>query len=318
MILVKTSSSTTRPANPTDPRLATQRLAGGRHGARSDVVGGRTGGCHCSASVADLASLLTASAATSSGISASCFRLYAARSKAWFIGVGGGQLGDHAAAEDDDRPVADKLDLLQLGRVDQDRRVGTGQVAQQAVDLALGPDVDAARGVEAQHRLDAAGYPARNRHLLLVAAGQPAHLGAGARVDLQRLDRVVDVLALLAQVDQPPVPNAGAHGQADVLAHVALHEQSLRAVRGDVDQPGTDGVRRMAERDGLALDQHLAGAGALRPGEYVEQLVLALAFEGHDAQHFARVKLEADVVQVRTRREALHRQARRRRSHVAS
>ena len=68
-------------------------------------------------------------------------------------------LGDDAAAEDDDRPVADELDLLQLGGVEQDRGAGLGEVAEQHVDLALGADVDAARRVEAEHRLHAARRP---------------------------------------------------------------------------------------------------------------------------------------------------------------
>jgi hypothetical protein len=63
------------------------------------------------------------------------------------------------------------------------RRAGLGELAQQGVDLALGADVDAARGVEAQHRREAGGQPAGERELLLVAAGQPPCL-ALARVSI--------------------------------------------------------------------------------------------------------------------------------------
>ena len=54
------------------------------------------------------------------------------------------------------------------------------------VDLALRPDVDPARRVEAEQRLEAVREPARDRHLLLVAAREPAHLALGPRVDRER------------------------------------------------------------------------------------------------------------------------------------
>ena len=43
------------------------------------------------------------------------------------------------------------------------------------------------------------------------------------------------------------------------------------------------------ERDRRAVDEELAGARALRAGQDVEQLVLALALERDDAEHLARV-----------------------------
>ena len=108
------------------------------------------------------------------------------------VGVGGGDLGHDPAAEDDDRPVADELDLLELGGVEEDRRAGLRQLAQQSVDLALGADVDAAGRVEAEHRPDAAGDPARDGDLLLVAARQAPDLAA-ARVSIwSRLDGARD------------------------------------------------------------------------------------------------------------------------------
>src|SRR5207244_1458794 len=69
-------------------------------------------------------------------------------------------LGDHPAAEDHDGAVADQLYFLQLGRVEQHGGTGLGEVPQQQVDLLLRPDVDAASGVEAQHRVHSSGDPA--------------------------------------------------------------------------------------------------------------------------------------------------------------
>ena len=56
--------------------------------------------------------------------------------------------------------------------------------------------------------------------------------------------------------------------------------------------------RGWPERDGPAVDRDLAAAGRREPDEDLEQLVLALALEGHDAQHLARVELERDVAQL--------------------
>src|SRR3989304_1025310 len=76
--------------------------------------------------------------------------------------------------------------LLEVGGVQQARRPRLRQLAEQHVDLLLGADVDAAGRVEAQQRLDAPGDPARDGDLLLVAAGEPAHLSPGPRIDLER------------------------------------------------------------------------------------------------------------------------------------
>ena len=126
-----------------------------------------------------------------------------------FVGDLGRQDVDDAAAEDDDGAVADELHLLQLGCVEQDRRALRRELAQQPVDLALGADVDAARRIEAEDRPRAGGDPARDRHLLLVAAGEPLHLALRARVDLQARDRVVDARFLAPLVERTPGARSG-------------------------------------------------------------------------------------------------------------
>ena len=47
----------------------------------------------------------------------------------------------------------------------------------------------------------------------------------------------------------------------------------------------------MAEGHGLAVDLQIAAARTVRTRKDVEQLVLALPLEGHDAKHFAGVQL---------------------------
>ena len=55
---------------------------------------------------------------------------------------------------------------------------------------------------------------------------------------------------------------------------------------------------------GLAVEVQLTAARALRTGQDVEELVLALTFEGDDAQHFARIELERNIVELRPERQA--------------
>ena len=118
-----------------------------------------------------------------------------------------------------------------------------------------------------------------------------------ARVSIwSRSDRLVDHLALGPEVDQAPAAEPGRHRQSDVLPDGPLHEQGLGAIGRHVHEAGPDGVGRMAERDGRAVDDELAAVRALRSGQDVEQLVLALALEGDDAEDLARIEVERHVV----------------------
>src|ERR1019366_8059585 len=147
--------------------------------------------------------------------------------------------------------------------------------------------------------------------LLLVAAGELADLALSTGVDLERRDRAVHQAVLFAGVDQAPAPDAGDERQADVLADGALHQQGLGAIGRDVDETRPDGVGRMVERDGRPIHEQLAPAWVPRAGQDVEELVLALALQGHDTEHFAWVEVERHVLQLRPSAEFAGREARR-------
>ncbi len=227
------------------------------------------------------------------------------------IGIRRLDLGHDAAAEDDDRPIAGELDLLELGGVEQDGGPGFREVAEQDVDLLLGADVDAPRRVEAEQRPDATRDPAGDGHLLLVAAREPADLASGASLDLEPGDGRVDPASLAIEVDRAPRAHAGGRWQRDVLAHRSLHQQGLGAVGRDVHEARSDGVSGMAERDGRAVHEQLAAARAVRASQDVEQLVLPLALEGHDPEHLARIEVEGDILQLGARAQSAGGQARR-------
>ena len=128
------------------------------------------------------------------------------------------------------------------------------------------------------------GDPAGDRHLLLVAAGEPLHLALGAGVDLQPLDGAVDAARSRPHVDRAPVPSRALNGRAMFSRTERCMRRRLGAVAGDEDEAGADGVGRMGEAARPAVDLDAAARGADRAGEGAEELVLALALERDDAE----------------------------------
>src|SRR4029453_7116984 len=90
---------------------------------------------------------------------------------------------DPALVHDDD-PVAEVKNLLHVAADHHDRYSPGGEGAQEPVDLCLGADVYAARGLAEDQPLGAEREPLGQHHLLLVAAAQ----GGGFHIDRWRLD----------------------------------------------------------------------------------------------------------------------------------
>ena len=119
-----------------------------------------------------------------------------------------------------------------------------------------------------------------------------------ARVSIwSRLTAAFDASRLGSHRDRAPGPDAGDVRQGHVLAHGTLHEEGLGAVCRHVHEAGLDGVGRMPERDRHIVDKELAAVGAARAGEHIEQLILALAFEGGDTEDLAGPQVEGDVLE---------------------
>src|SRR5262249_56439105 len=116
--------------------------------------------------------------------------------------------------------------------VGEDRAGGAavGQCPQQGVALPLRADVDAARWVEAEQRAEARREPAGDRHLLLVAPGEPAHLALRAGVDLEVVDGLADPAPLVAHVDWPPAAGAVVPRSRNILGDPALRRAGREPV----------------------------------------------------------------------------------------
>ena len=101
------------------------------------------------------------------------------------------EFGHHLAGGEDHDPVAEPFQLPGIGGHDDHAGACVGGLAQDAVDLGPGADVDAlGRLLGEQQRGPLVEQRPGQQHLLLVAAGQAEHVG----VDGRRLDG--QVLAL--------------------------------------------------------------------------------------------------------------------------
>jgi hypothetical protein len=107
--------------------------------------------------------------------------------------------GDHAVAEHQ-HAGAHGRDFLEVGGDHHQRGAGLRAFAQHAVDLPLGADVDARRRLFEHHQRLVEVEPARQHHLLLVAARQLLHLGRRrGRVDVEAPDERQRVVVLAAR-----------------------------------------------------------------------------------------------------------------------
>ena len=104
------------------------------------------------------------------------------------------QLVDMGAVAQHDHPVRIGHDLVELGGNHQQRQAVVAQFADQADDLGMGADVDAAGRLVQHQEARRGGEPAGEQHLLLVAAGQqpdrPLRL---RRADVEQLDEALAI-----------------------------------------------------------------------------------------------------------------------------
>src|SRR5258706_3503981 len=160
----------------------------------------------------------------------------------------------HAAAHHD-HAVAD---ADQLGEFARDHHHGTTlarQALDQEIDVALGADIDAARGLVQHDDLRRRMQHLREGELLLVAAGQRRGLdlqrpGADAEIPHRGLQRRLFGLGL-----QPRRGIAAQRHQREVLAQPEVHVQAFAlAVLAEVGEPLVGGRARTAKARLAAIE----------------------------------------------------------------
>ena len=147
-------------------------------------------------------------------------------------------IGDDAAVAQHDDAVAEAQHLLELGRDEEHRHAVLGEVDDELLDLGLGADVDAARRLVEDEQPGRGGEPAREQHLLLVAAREVAHERVGvAGTDVERLDVRWRQLVLALLRDRAEPAAVGLQRQRDVVAHGEVADDALVAavLRGERD-----------------------------------------------------------------------------------
>ena len=212
-------------------------------------------------------------------------RPYAARRRVGSSASLAGDLVHDAATEDDDRPVAGQLDLLELGGVQQHRGARRGEVAQQLVDLLLGPDVDAARRVEAQQRPDARRRPSGrwspSAGCRRTAGGPRTGLACRSGAARSRRRRVA---RSLRDVDRAPARSAAEKGRAMFSRTERCISSASARSAGTYTSPARIASAGWPNVTGPPSTSSSPAVGPARSGEHVEQLVLALPLERHDAR----------------------------------
>ncbi len=108
------------------------------------------------------------------------------------------QRADMGAIAQHDDPIGIGDDLVEFGRNHQQRQAAVAELANEPDDLGMGADIDAARRFVQHQDARRGREPARQQHLLLVAAGQqPDRTLRLRRADVEQPDEAACDLVLL-------------------------------------------------------------------------------------------------------------------------
>src|SRR5690606_20355174 len=196
--------------------------------------------------------------------------------------------------------VAGPEQLLQLGGDDDDGLARGDHAVDEAVDLVLGADVDAARGLVEDQHLGLGVQPLPQHDLLLVAARElPDEREHAGRLDAEVGAEGLRDGDLGVGVDQPAARRPAQAGGGDVVADVVDEVQTVAlAVLGHVGDAVPDAVGDGAGVDGDAVQVDLAAdvpaVGA--PEDAHRELGAAGAHESRDADDLARAHRQRRVV----------------------
>ena len=158
-------------------------------------------------------------------------------------------VGDDPAVAHDEQPVGHAEHLRHFRGDQQHRHAAVGKVADHPVDFDLGGDVDAARRLVEDEKLDVLDQqPLRQHDLLLVAAGKLAHrLRRIGKPDRQFADLVADQLPASRSVDDAVRRVAGKARQPRIVDDAGVERQPVAlAVLGQHGDVGAHCLRRRA------------------------------------------------------------------------
>ena len=195
-----------------------------------------------------------------------------------------------------DHPVRIGDDLVELGGDHEQRKTVIAQFADQADDLGMGADIDAARRLVEHQQSRRGREPARQQHFLLVAAGeQPDRPFRLRRADVQELYEAHGDLVLLAARKRPEQAALGLQRQHDVFAHGQIGDDALGlALLGAIAETVPHGLARRLQSHRHALDLGRPGIGAFDAEHQPRRFGAARAEQPGEADHFAVAQREIE------------------------
>ena len=196
--------------------------------------------------------------------------------------------------------------------MEQDRAARIGIGADEAIELVLGADVDAAGRIEQQQDSALGEQPLGDRDLLLVAARERADPRPQcAAIHVDPLENRLDRRRLADAVDERPAGKSIDDRQGGVVLAAERQRQrlGLAVLRDEADADiGAHRVRRRGDDDRLAVDAQASRrqVGHAETGE--KQIELAHALQAGDAEDFAGAQAERGVAELAGGRNALGRE----------
>jgi hypothetical protein len=196
--------------------------------------------------------------------------------------------------------------LGEFGR-DHDHRLPLlRQVVEDAVDLLLRADVDAAGRLVEDEDVAVLQQPLGDDDLLLIAAREVLdRLARRRRPDAQPADELLRLGAHLARLDEARPLEALLHrADPDVGVDVLFQQQpEVLAVLGEIADAVTCGVRRTADPHPAPFEGDGAGGDRVGADEGTGQLGASGAHQARQAEDFTAFQLQRDVLQQVLRRE---------------
>src|SRR5690242_7935823 len=193
--------------------------------------------------------------------------------------------------------VAHAENLRKLRRYHDDRESLPGEIDHQFVDFRFGADVDALRRLIQDEHFGVNREPAREGHLLLIAAGERAgfRVQAGG-LDAETLDVAACQLALGLVVEQAAMRDSIEIGEAGVGSDRHFqHDAVLAAVFRQVADLQPDGVGGGADARRAAVEEHLAGIGGRETEDGLRQLGAAGSDQAGEAEDLAPAHGKRDI-----------------------
>lgn len=203
--------------------------------------------------------------------------------------------GDQPVAEDE-HAGAHGRDFLEVGGDHHQRGAGLRALAQHAIDLPLGADIDAGRGLLEHHERLVQVEPARQHHLLLVAARELLHLGRRrGRIDVEAADQCERAVVLATGTVEGQAAIAMQRGVGEqVLQHRhRAGEVFFEPLPGDIGHARANGIGGAGEIAFSAEQLHPPRGQRLTPEDRAADGLVPCAAQADEAQHFAAVHREA-------------------------